>query len=68
MKEKLYRTKYDIETLGLVIPANSLIKLKYTPEGDSYDGSSLYEFLGLFSGLAKFIPDNEVIFDSYKVY
>lgn len=67
MKFKLYRTKYDIEALGLVIPANSFIKLKYTPEGDSYSGASWYEFLGLFSGLTKLIPDNEVFFDSYEV-
>lgn len=67
MKFKLYRTKYDIEALGLVIPANSFIKLKYTPEGDAYSGASWYEFLGIFSGLTKFIPDDEVIFDSYEV-
>lgn len=67
MKFKLYRTKYDIEALGLVIPANSFIKLKHTPEGDYYSGASWYEFLGVFSGLTEFIPDDEVIFDSYEV-
>lgn len=65
MSRLLYRTLKPIDTLNLTIPVGSFIKLKYTPEGDSYSGSSYYEFVGLFSGLTKFIPDNEVVFDSY---
>lgn len=60
MRKRLYRTKRPIEALGLTIPANSFVVLKFTPsEGDSW-----YEFLGIFSGLTKIMKDEDVIFDS----
>ena len=65
MSTKLYRTLYDIEALGLTIPKGSFVKLKFQSK-ENYYGSSWYEFLGLFSGLTKIIPDNEVVFDSYS--
>lgn len=56
--KQLYKTLNPIETLGIVIPPNTTVELKFQIEHDKEHG--WFEFLGLYSGLTKIIKMDEV--------
>jgi len=55
---KFYKTLKPVETLGIVIPPNTTVILKFQSKDDTEHG--WFEFLGLYSGLTKIIKMSEV--------
>ena len=55
---KFYKTLKPIETLGIVIPPNTTVILKFQSKDCTEIG--WFEFLGIYSGLTEVIKMSEV--------